>query len=53
MRDEVVQMLKRDPATRDMEVNAVLIDHYLWDYRREHAAETADIPFHKVRCIYY
>ena len=46
-------MLKRDPATRDTEVNAVLIDHYLWDYRREHAAETADIPFHKVRCIYY
>ena len=53
MKDEVVQMLKRDPATRDTEVNAVLIDYYLWGYRREHAAETADIPFHKVRCIYY
>ena len=53
MRDEVIQMLNADPATRDIKVNAVLIDHYLWDYRRARATETADIPFHKVRCIYY
>ncbi|KAK7101900.1 queuosine 5'-phosphate N-glycosylase/hydrolase-like isoform X2 [Littorina saxatilis] len=53
IRDEVVKMLKADPETKDVNVNAVLIDHYLWDYRRDHATDMADIPFHKVRCIYY
>ena len=54
-RDEAVKLLETDPATKDKarNVNAVLIDHYLWDYRRDHAADTDHIPFHKVRCIYY
>ncbi|XP_011134932.1 queuosine salvage protein isoform X2 [Harpegnathos saltator] len=36
-------------------VNAVLIDQFLWDYRRKHAAGIDDqvVPFHKTRCIYY
>ncbi|KAL4238109.1 hypothetical protein ACF0H5_002821 [Mactra antiquata] len=34
-------------------VNSILIDHYLWDYRREFADKMTDIPFHKIRCIYY
>ncbi|XP_035229912.1 queuosine salvage protein-like isoform X2 [Stegodyphus dumicola] len=33
--------------------NSILIDNYLWDYRRQHAKEMEHIPFHKVRCIYY
>lgn len=41
---------KLDPAVM---VNAILVDHYLWDYRRDHAAETDHIPIHKIRCIYY
>ena len=34
-------------------INAIILDHYLWDYRREHATETSHIPIHKIRCIYY
>lgn len=36
-------------------VNSVLIDHFLWDYRRKHAKEIElkKIPFHKTFCIYY
>ncbi|XP_014473213.1 PREDICTED: UPF0553 protein C9orf64 homolog [Dinoponera quadriceps] len=36
-------------------VNAVLIDQFLWDYRRQHAESIDEqcIPFHKTRCIYY
>lgn len=36
-------------------VNAVLIDHYLWDFRRFNAHEIAQmkLPFHKTICIYY
>ncbi|XP_067935873.1 queuosine 5'-phosphate N-glycosylase/hydrolase-like [Watersipora subatra] len=37
----------------EIKINAILLDHFLWDYRREHEAETKHIPFHKVRCIYY
>lgn len=34
-------------------MNAILLDHFLWDYRRAHDEETKHIPFHKIRCIYY
>ncbi|XP_010172080.2 queuosine salvage protein [Antrostomus carolinensis] len=34
-------------------INAVLLDYYLWDYARDHRGEMEDIPFHRVRCIYY
>lgn len=36
-------------------VNAILIDHFLWDFRRAHAAEILklQLPFHRTLCIYY
>ncbi|KAM7077113.1 queuosine 5'-phosphate N-glycosylase/hydrolase isoform 2-T3 [Ciconia maguari] len=34
-------------------INAVLLDYHLWDYARDHREEMKDIPFHRVRCIYY
>ncbi|OQR79077.1 UPF0553 protein C9orf64-like [Tropilaelaps mercedesae] len=36
-------------------VNSILVDYFLWDYRRDHAEqiEAKGIPFHHVRCIYY
>ncbi|XP_030065953.1 queuosine 5'-phosphate N-glycosylase/hydrolase isoform X1 [Microcaecilia unicolor] len=34
-------------------VNPVLLDHYLWDYARDHRKSLKKIPFHRVRCIYY
>uniref|UniRef100_A0A4Y0BWG5 Queuosine 5'-phosphate N-glycosylase/hydrolase n=1 Tax=Anopheles funestus TaxID=62324 RepID=A0A4Y0BWG5_ANOFN len=34
-------------------VNAILLDHFLWDYRRKHAAELEYIPFHKTISVYY
>lgn len=33
--------------------NSILIDHFLWDYRRQHAEELEHIPFHKTLSIYY
>ncbi|KAJ8676444.1 hypothetical protein QAD02_012231 [Eretmocerus hayati] len=33
--------------------NSILVDHYLWDYRRKHANELEHLPYHKVRTIYY
>lgn len=38
---------------RNIQINAVNLDHFLWDYRSLHNAETEHIPYHKVRCIYY
>jgi len=34
-------------------VNSILIDQYLWGYRRQYANVMKSIPYHKVRSIYY
>lgn len=36
-------------------INSILIDHFLWDFRRKHAKEVARkrLPFHKTFSIYY
>lgn len=36
-------------------INSILIDHFLWDFRRKHAEEIEErgLPFHKVYSIYY
>lgn len=36
-------------------VNSILIDHFLWDFRRKHTKEVLEkgLPFHKTLCIYY
>ncbi|KAF8776882.1 queuosine salvage protein-like [Argiope bruennichi] len=38
---------------KDLYINSILIDNFLWEYRRSHATEMEHIPFHKTRCIYY
>ncbi|XP_066999735.2 queuosine 5'-phosphate N-glycosylase/hydrolase [Anabrus simplex] len=52
VKDTVLAMLKKENIT-DLLVNSVLIDHYLWDYRRKHADSLEVIPFHKTKSIYY
>lgn len=39
----------------DGKINSVLIDHFLWDFRRKHAKEieVKGLPFHKTLSIYY
>lgn len=36
-------------------INSILIDFYLWSERRKKCSEveSAGIPFHKTRCIFY
>lgn len=34
-------------------VNSIKVDYYLWDYRMMNAEALNDIPYHRVRCIYY
>ena len=55
VKDEVRSLIERYPnlELNKADVNAILIDHFLWDYRREHAAQLEQVPFHKTRCIYY
>lgn len=55
VRDEIRALIERYPKLelKQSDINAILIDHFLWDYRREHATELEHIPFHKTRCIYY
>lgn len=54
VKDAAVQALQqKHPDVDRRNVNSILIDQYLWDYRRAHAAELEYIPFHKVLSIYY
>lgn len=55
VKDEVRDLIDHNPnlGLKKSDINAILIDHFLWDYRREHAQELESIPFHKTRCIYY
>ncbi|XP_076235542.1 queuosine 5'-phosphate N-glycosylase/hydrolase [Calliopsis andreniformis] len=55
VKDEVRTLIERYSHLQlnKADVNSIMIDHFLWDYRREHAAELEQIPFHKTRCIYY
>ena len=53
---EIRRLLQRDAeyvGLKHIPVNAVSIDHFLWDYRKQHDRETNDIPFHRTRSIYY
>lgn len=33
--------------------NSIMVDTYLWGYRRENAVLLEDIPYHKTLNIYY
>lgn len=41
------------PNVQRSNVNSILLDHFLWDYRRRHAKALEYIPFHKTIGIYY
>ncbi|KAJ1521673.1 hypothetical protein ONE63_003317 [Megalurothrips usitatus] len=34
-------------------INPIIIDHFLWDFRRQYASELSSIPFHKVVSVFY
>lgn len=34
-------------------VNAMLVDYFLWGFRREKADEMNKFPYHKTRSVYY
>ncbi|XP_045187701.1 queuosine salvage protein-like [Mercenaria mercenaria] len=50
---ETRKIMDADADGKKLLVNSILIDHYLWDYRRDNADKMTDLPFHKIRCIYY
>lgn len=54
LKDMVLKELKTNhPDIPTDKVNSILLDHFLWDYRRKHAAELEYIPFHKTLSVYY
>lgn len=54
VKDMVIkELVSKYPHISTDNVNSILIDHFLWDYRRAHAKELEYIPFHKVFSVYY
>lgn len=55
---EAVERLKEyinEKADGKVVPNSILIDHFLWDFRRKNAKKIYEmgLPYHKTRCIYY
>ncbi|KAI9583545.1 queuosine salvage protein [Glossina fuscipes] len=54
VKDAVLTLLTdKYPEIDTSTVNSIMIDHYLWGYRRQHSTDLEYIPFHKVLSIYY
>lgn len=56
VKNQAKTLIDLDPELKSKEhvhINSVLIDHFLWDYRRKHADELESIPYHKTRTIFY
>ncbi|OWA52830.1 UPF0553 protein C9orf64 [Hypsibius exemplaris] len=55
LKNELNRLIKTAGANApdQPEVNAIVLDHYLWDYRQLHNDDMKHTPYHKVRCIYY
>lgn len=54
LKEMVLNELKaKHPEIPTTKVNSILLDHFLWDYRRKHAAALEYIPFHKTLSVYY
>lgn len=34
-------------------LNSVKVDYFLWEFRLQNAKKLDDVPYHRVRCIYY
>lgn len=50
----VIDELKlRHPEIPLLHVNSILLDHFLWDYRRRYAKELEYIPFHRTIGTFY
>ncbi|XP_063699391.1 queuosine 5'-phosphate N-glycosylase/hydrolase [Culicoides brevitarsis] len=51
----LARIAKEHPELSTKFVNSILLDHFLWDYRRQHnaALEERNIPFHKTISVYY
>ncbi|KAM3917395.1 queuosine 5'-phosphate N-glycosylase/hydrolase-like [Leptodactylus fuscus] len=51
--DYLRELFEKNGQKMSNEINPVLIDHFLWDYARDYREEIREVPFHRVRCIYY
>ncbi|KAJ2084271.1 hypothetical protein H4R24_000213 [Coemansia sp. RSA 988] len=48
-----VEQIRRHIHASGHNVNAILIDFYMWDYAKEHTAEMRTIPIHLTRSKFY
>ena len=51
--DRIVKKINAQGLKDIPRVNAILLDYFLWGYRRELAKEMEKFPYRKVRSIYY
>lgn len=53
MKNKVLQLLEKDKSDSHIICNSILIDNYLWEYRRNKNLENEPVKFHRVVSIFY
>ena len=53
--DQVLEQVEERAleAGRQIEVNAILVDYFLWEWARDNRPLVDELPFHRCRTIYY
>ncbi|XP_071477292.1 queuosine 5'-phosphate N-glycosylase/hydrolase-like [Diadema antillarum] len=49
----IKQLLQENGRKKELMLNSVIIDFYLWDYCKDHWADMKHIPIHRIRSIFY
>ncbi|KAL7631725.1 UNVERIFIED_CONTAM: hypothetical protein RMT77_017970 [Armadillidium vulgare] len=50
---ERARKILEEEGIKNLNINSIKVDYYLWDYRSQNAKALEHIPFHKTRCVYY
>ena len=47
------KLIEAQKSNISQHLNCIIVDYFLWGFRREKADEMTQFPYHKVRSIYY
>jgi len=53
IRKKLIKYFRQKNLEKKVEINAILIDFYLWDFAKKHSQLLKDLPIHRIRSIYY
>ena len=54
VKQRINEIFRKESSSKEsIQMNAILIDFYLWDYAKEYSSQLDQIPIHKTKTIFY